>query len=50
MGYIGKHERTVQIPNPYETQDPDTHKTARPIEQPQRPQPARKPEDLPAER
>ena len=49
MEYIGKHERTVQIPNPYETQDPDHHTASRPVELPQRPEPVRKTEDIPTE-
>ena len=50
MGYIGKHERTVRIPNPYETTDPGPHETPKPVEQPQRPEPVREPENIPAER
>jgi hypothetical protein len=50
MGHIGKHERTVQIPNPYEITAPDPDETPKPVEQPQQPTPVRKPEEVPAGR
>lgn len=47
MGQIGKHERTIRVPNPYETTDPSPYETPQPVEQPK---PVREPEEVPAGR
>jgi len=49
MGQIGKHERTVRVPNPYETTDPRPYEP-KPVEQPQQPKPIENPEEVPGGR